>query len=171
MRNSKLIIIFAAAILYLSQVQCKVQNILDFGAIPDDDSLKAEQVNAQAFMDALVAANYTTDGTEREVLVPSGHTFGMMAVWGDEFTNITITIDGNIKASKRFNKWPTNGNSVRNFMDFNEIHNVIFRGVGTVDGQGYMWWIREYLSLNHKGRPHLFRVNGATNIEIFGIRW
>jgi len=122
-------------------------------------------------MEALVAANYTTDGTEREVLIPQGHTFGMMACWGEEFANITITVDGNIKASKRHNKWPINGKSVRDFWSFTEIHNVTFRGVGTIDGQGYMWWIREYLALNHHGRPHLFVVNQATNIEITGIRW
>ena len=95
----------------------------------------------------------------------------MMPCWGEEFANITITVDGTIKASKRHNKWPVSGNEVRNFWSFTEIHNVTFRGIGTIDGQGYMWWIREYLSLNHKGRPDLLRVVRATNIEVTGIRF
>ena len=52
-------------------------------------------------MDAIVAANYTEDASEREVLIPAGYNFHMMAVWADYFSNITITIEGNITASKR----------------------------------------------------------------------
>jgi len=122
-------------------------------------------------MDALVAANYTLDGTEREVLIPYNHTFGMMAVWAENFTDITITVDGTLKLSKRHNKWPLLNNRARHFIEFDEIHNVSFRGNGTIDGQGYMWWVREFLQLNPNGRPKLLRVDKATNITMTGIRW
>ena len=124
-------------------------------------------------MDALVVANYTTDGS-REVLVPAGHTFGMFGVWADNFSNVTITIDGTIKLSKRHHRWPmADEKNIRDFMMFEDISDVIFRGEGTVDGQGYMWWVREFLQRNKnpKGRPRLVYIRGARNLEFTGIRW
>ena len=95
---------------------------MDFGAIPEDDSLRAERINSQAFMDAIVAANYTTDGSEREVLIPAGHNFNMLAVWASDFTNVTISIEGNITASKRHHQWETTGSGdhtkIRDFITF-----------------------------------------------------
>ena len=166
-------ILCAVLVLLLQLALARVHDIRDFGAIHDDDSLIAEQVNAQAFMDALVAANYTT-GPVREVLVPANHTFGMLGVWGDNFTNINITIDGTIKLSKRHHHWPlADEDSIRDFMMFRDIVNVTFRGEGTVDGQGYMWWVREFLQRNKnpKGRPRLVYIRGARNLEFTGIRW
>lgn len=142
-------------VLFLAQACRAVQNILNFGAIPDSDTMAAEQTNAQAFMDALVAANYTTD---REVLVPAGHNFNMFAVWGRYVNNITITIDGNITASKRYRHWPLKeeydeknitSQVVRDFIDIEYTTDVLVRGKGTVDGNGFMWWVREYLVQNH----------------------
>ena len=88
-------------------------------------------------MDAIVAANYTAN--DREVLIPANHTFNMLPIWANDVTNITITIDGTIKCSKRQHKWPTSTNGkgttkVKNFIEFEEIHNFTIRGSGTVDG-------------------------------------
>lgn len=124
-------------------------------------------------MDAIVAANFTTDAV-REVIVPGNHTWGMLGVWADNFTNINITIDGTIKLSKRHHHWPlADEKNIRDFMMFNDIQNVTFRGEGTVDGQGYMWWVREFLQRNKnpKGRPRLVVINGGRNLEFTGIRW
>lgn len=106
-------------------------------------------------MDAIVAANYTTDGSEREVLIPAGRNFHMQPVWARNFTNVTISIEGNITASKRHHRWPTTVHfdekknitktNIRDFIDFEYVHDVLVRGNGQVDGQGYMWWIREYI--------------------------
>lgn len=34
-----------------------------------------------------------------------------------------------------------------------------------------MWWIREYLGTNHFGRPHIVKIDRATNIEMAGVRY
>lgn len=127
-------------------------------------------------MDAIVQANYTE--SDREVLIPANHTFHMLPVWADYLTNMTITIDGTIKCSKRQHKWNTyvdtkhnNTTKVREFIELTEIHDFTIRGSGTVDGQGYMWWIREYLGRNPAGRPKLLNVRGGTNLEFTGVSW
>jgi polygalacturonase len=46
-----------------------------------------------------------------------------------------------------------------------------FHGTGTLDGQGYWWWMREYLVLNYANRPHMLRMDRCRNVKISGIRW
>lgn len=93
----------AAVCLVLLTTVHAIHDIRDYGAISDDDSLHAERTNAQAVMDAIVAANYTEGLAEgdREVLIPANCTFNMMPAYAEHLTNLTITIDGTIKASKR----------------------------------------------------------------------
>lgn len=122
-------------------------------------------------MEAIVAANYTTT-LEKEVYVPWNHTFHMYPIRAYNFTNITFTIDGTIKLSKNHHKFPLDKkDKIYSLFDFEDIENIKFQGVGTIDGQGYMWWVREYISRNPHGRPHLIKIRGALNLEFTGIRW
>ena len=54
-------------------------NILDYGAKPNLNDTQTAFLNAEAFFNATVAANYSA--TDREVLVPSGNTFYMMPLY------------------------------------------------------------------------------------------
>lgn len=40
---------------------------------------------------------------------------------------------------------------------------------GVIDGQGYMWWIRELFGLNGAGRPKLIAIIESRNIEMSGL--
>jgi len=40
-----------------------------------------------------------------------------------------------------------------------------------VDGQGFMWWLRDYINMNPAQRPLLFTIETCRNVEITGIRW
>ena len=111
------------------------------------------------------------------MLVPADHTFNMLPIVIGDITDLTITIDGTIKVSKRHHKWPTHYNEglkkpkVDDFFQFTDMHNFVIRGSGTVDGQGYMWWVREYFGWNHYHRPHLLYLDRGTNLEFTGVRW
>lgn len=126
----------------LSMVRAR-HDVRDYGAMPEDDSLEAEQANSLAFMRALNAANKTVNPYEREVYVPADLTFHMMPVWGEYITNMTITIDGTIKATKRNHEWPNHivthhdrapTIEKRKFIDLFEVHNISIVGSGTIDG-------------------------------------
>jgi len=123
-------------------------------------------------MDAIVAANYTADLSQRIVEIPSNQTFHMFGVWANGFSNLDIVIDGTLKLHKDHKRWPTDSkDNIRDFLTFREISNVTFRGNGTVDGQGYMWWVRDLLGLNPKGRPRMVYIREARDLEFTGIRW
>jgi len=100
-------------------------DIRDYGAIANDESYNAELVNQEAFKRALVAANSTSEKEDREVYVPTGLSFNLMPVWGNYLRDLTITIDGTIKASKRHNYWPLKENKGwRHLFDFEFVTNL-----------------------------------------------
>ena len=164
-------------ILFLAVTSLAAHDIRDYGALADDDSLEAERKNQQAFTTAIIQANYTEAEADREVIVPAGFTFHMLSVKASYISNLTITIDGTLMVSKRHQKWSThwddavNKTQIDQFMEFREVHNFVIRGSGTVDGQGYMWWVREYFGNNKYNRPHLLWLEGGTNLEFTGVRW
>jgi hypothetical protein len=117
-------------------------------------------------MYAIEDATGHADGIH-EVLIPEGYWFSLMPVSYEGMTNLTIRIDGEIRMSKRHSRYPVDykrksdkwKDMVANQFQFDWIENVLFTGTGTVDGQGYMWWMREYLQTNFAGRPHLVEIN------------
>lgn len=123
-------------------------------------------------MDAIVAANTTTTMDDRTVTVPSGLTFYTMPIWADEITNIVFQIDGTLRLSKRHRQFPLRiEGKVRDLFRFNDVDSITFQGSGEIDGQGYMWWVRELLSQNKNERPKMFVVNRGRNLHLTGIRW
>jgi polygalacturonase len=119
----------------------------------------------------------------------------MMPILLENLHNVTFQIDGEVVASSDHINWPNhtdwqlekhahyhNSSSKRPLrgsdygpcISFWEIHDsdgVYFRGSGSVDGQGYWWWMREYAVLNYGNRPHLLRMDRVRNARIEGIRW
>ena len=44
-----------------------------------------------------------------------------------------------------------------------------FTGKGALEGQGYWWWVHEFLGKNKHGRPHLVHVVDCENFEWEGV--
>jgi polygalacturonase len=57
-----------------------------------------------------------------------------------------------------------------NFWSFTDSDHITIQGQGTLDGRGYMWWIREWLQKNGKGgRPFVLYFARSRDIEVSGI--
>ena len=93
-------------------------------------------------------------------------TFSSLPVRTVNLTDVTIQIDGKLLVSKDFESLPAKSD----FLMFFGAKNLTFKGEGVIDGQGYMWWIREYLQKNVNGRPNLVIINESSNVEWSGIR-
>lgn len=73
---------------------------------------EAERMNAQTFINALRGVN-DANNRDRSLLVPSGFDFSMFPVEAVGLHDITIVIDGNIRATQNFKLWNiTRGNHV-----------------------------------------------------------
>ena len=137
-----------------------VHNILDYGAIPNVHGDTATAfTNADAIASAMQAANQSE--SDNEVLVPGGYEFDFMPVVISDLSEITITIDGGLWASKNFRDYPRDNDGqgdVYDLFSMLDIQDIKWQGSGFVDGQGFMWWQREYVQKNPNGRPHLSRI-------------
>jgi len=118
-------------------------------------------------------------GDEVVAWVPEGGWYSMMPVRFSNLEGITIRIDATIKASKRHTRYPVDHwrgdqgwyEHIHHFIEIYDSKNLKFEGTGTVDGQGFMWWLREYIRKNPAGRPHLNYMERCENIEYSGIKW
>ena len=92
--------------------------------------------------------------------------------------NVSINVDGSILATKRWKSWPIEGRKNKSrgsYVDFFQIDDsdgLTFTSrnkTGKIDGQGYMWWVREILTLNKAHRGHLISFNRVRNVDFSGI--
>jgi len=69
-----------------------------------------------------------------------------------------MQIDGTLLVSKDYKSFPNrldDESRIEDFLAFYSAVDVVFKGTGVIDGQGFMWWVREFISKNTYGRPFL----------------
>lgn len=72
--------------------------------------------------------------------------------------------------SERNNAFPAPSGTRFSMWQFIDCENLLFQGSGLIDGQGFMWWMREYVGENFDGRPDLVDMTRGRNIEWTGIK-
>ena len=96
--------------------------------------------------------------------------FSMFPIYINDHHNIHIKIEGTVRASKNYKEWPiSNHGQYDHFMSFENCSNITFSGNGTIDGQGYMWWVRELLNKNEAHRPKIMRFDNQVGFEMSGL--
>lgn len=82
------------------------QNILNFGAIANEDSLHAQTATANAINQAIIAANSSTSTGDARIVVIPKHRFYSLPIKINYCRNITIEIQGKLIACNRIKNWP-----------------------------------------------------------------
>lgn len=107
----------------------------------------------------------------------------MMPVLSKALLDVRLDIQGDLLASKRNANWTIYGGKGDESSADNKLKHVPFlwfqncdglvlessTGKGKIDGQGYMWWVREFLNKNLAHRPKLIEIDYSRNIEITGL--
>jgi len=143
---------------------------VDYGVhLGRDVSYEQEKANARAFEQAASDANVTD-----KVVTFSEGVLSMSNIELWSLYNVRFEIDGTILATKNWEDWPTDAghkNSVNHlhFWQVNDCNNITFAGSGTIDGQGFMWWIREWFVLNKAHRPKLVAFENVSGLEWTGL--
>lgn len=106
-----------------------------------------------------------------------------MPMLSTELMNVRLDINGDLLASKRYKNWEIQGakgdeessdNKMKHvpFLWFQNCDGLVLESStskGKIDGQGYMWWFREFLNKNLAHRPQLIVFDYTRNIEIMGL--
>jgi polygalacturonase len=132
-------------------------SIDDYGAIKNIRSLKAAEINSEAFQQALLAANSST--YDRTVLIPAGNEYALLHVYSTQIHDITIQLEGTLIFSDEIQAWPEDPTAQ---LEFYDVHGVTVQGNGKIDGQGLKWWRSAYLG--HDNRPVMFYFELSTEI-------
>lgn len=152
------------------------QNILNFGAISNEDTLQAQTANAHAINAAIAKANSSeSTGDSRVVVIPKGKFYSLPITINYCF-DIVIEIQGKLVACSRIKHWPKNSNRI-NYQDFIRIefsNNLTINGGGKIDGRGYIWWLNSWLVTKKympagASRPHLIAVDRAKNLTVHDL--
>ena len=104
---------------------------------------------------------------DRTVVVPAHKKFYQYpwSVYGQ--SNITLQIDGTIVLQQNVSAWPRIDGSCADAINFTTCDQLVVQGSGTIDGQGFEWWV---LTLENKlrkgGRPRMFNLYDSSNVEI-----
>lgn len=168
--------IFIACLLIV--LAASAQNILHFGAIPDEDTLSAQTANAHAINFAIIKANSSESvGDARVVVIPRGK-FYTLPITINYCNHIVMEIQGKVAACNRIKHWPRTENGRVSYQDFISIefsNNLTIRGGGKIDGRGYIWWLNSWLVTKKympagAHRPHLISVDKTTNLTIHDLR-
>ena len=107
----------------------------------------------------------------------------MLPILSKELMDVRLDIQGDLLASKRFKNWEIEGakgdeestdNGMNHvpFLYFQNCDGLVLESSnskGKIDGQGYMWWFREFLGKNLAHRPKLIEIASSRNIEIMGL--
>jgi polygalacturonase len=164
---------FAGLILVLWLVSANCTSIISidkFGAIPNNSSNSAAHANAVALRDALIAANQS----QSTVVVPHGNVYEIFHVEADYLINVTLRIEGTLRASAQLDRWlwpidnRTGGDEDWAILQFRHAKGLHITGHGTIDGQGYPWWIN-VISGAPDERPHLVICEQCDDLEIDSI--
>lgn len=164
------------AICFLTTFCVCIQNILQFGAVPNEDTLQAQTLNAHALDAAIKKANSSESvGDARIVVIPHGK-FYTLPFSINYCKNIVIEIRGKISACNRIKHWPhdSNGISYQDFIRIQFSNNITINGGGKIDGRGYIWWLNSWLVTKKytpggSSRPHLIAVDKATKLTFHDL--
>ena len=168
MQKINILLPFLIQFIYLINNSHQFISIDDFGAIKDDPSYEAAMRNGEALFYSLLTANKST--SDRTVLVPANF-YGMLPAGSvDRLINVTLQIDGTLNSwDLDHSRYPINsGGHVLNFIDLPNSENLIIKGSGIIEGNGYLWWLN-VIETGIDNRADLIELDNSKNLLIDGI--
>lgn len=70
----------------------------------------------------------------------------MMPMNVSNINNVTLQVDGLVEVSEDNTHWPLKDpKNVWDFWTITDSSNIHIKGNGTVSGNGYWWWVREFM--------------------------
>jgi polygalacturonase len=110
--------------------------------------------------------------TDKVVEIPAGAVISLMPCYFKQLTGVELRIEGTLLQTLNFASYPYGNNGFDQFdalLHFEGSHHITVAGNGTIDGQGYMFWVREILGKNGHDRPYILEFQRSTHLELYGL--
>jgi polygalacturonase len=137
----------------------------DLGGIQSNSSIEAALHNAKIFKDAILVLNHSL------VEIPSGQVYYMYPLLITGVDNLVVNLSGTIFAHDNYTYWELRWGAYGTLWEFDNCNNLTItgNGQGTIDGQGYNWWLQEFLVKLPYNRPHLILISASRDILVENI--
>ena len=114
--------------------------------------------------------------TDKTVFISSDLVISLMPCLFQDLKNVTLKVEGTILQSLNHLQYPHGGNRGDNTSRSEEPYNALFHfeqcedvtlgGNGTIEGQGFKWWVREFLGKNEYQRPYMVYFHLSRFVEV-----
>ena len=132
----ELLVTFAFLFCWKTVAALEVRSVDSYGAIANDSSVEAAVKNSQTISTALQNA---TQGSA--VLVPKYSKYYIFSVAVAGLKQVQLQVEGTLIAISNITAWPVSENSYQNVLHFSNCSELSLTGPGTIDRQGYRWWV------------------------------
>ena len=137
------IAIFVASQTVIAKDIDQVISVDSYGAIANDSSVEAAVKNSQAISQALQNASLGST-----VLVPKYSNYYIFSVYAVGLKQVQLRIEGKLIAISNITAWPVMDGDYQSVLYFPNCLDFTLTGPGTIDGQGYRWWVELCLTFS-----------------------
>lgn len=156
-----LILAFLMSFQAVAALDGRTVTVDSYGAIANDSSVEAAIKNSQSISMALQNA---TPGSV--VLVPKYSVYYIFSVSVSGINSVELRVEGTLIAISNITAWPISGDNYQNVLHFSNCSELTLTGLGTIDGQGYRWWVELLFNFIPHNRPHLVYLDNCVSVVV-----
>ena len=139
----------------------QVSSVDNYGAIANDSTVETAVKNSISISNALL--NASQGGT---VLIPKYSKYFIFSVSASGLHKTRLQIEGSLIAISNITVWPVSGNEFANVIYISNSSEFTLTGPGTIDGQGYRWWVELLFNFVPHKRPHLVFFDNCVDVLV-----
>ena len=157
-------LILAILLCFQAATASDVRSVDSYGAIANDSSVETAIKNSQSISSAL--QNATAGST---ILIPKYSNYYIFSVSVSGLKNVQLQVEGRLIAISNITAWPVSGKGYENVLYFSNCSELTLVGPGTIDGQGYKWWVELLFNFISNQRPHLVYLDNCKDVVVENI--
>ena len=107
------------------------------------------------------------NATQRStVLVPKYSSYYIFSVYVTGLKQVQLQVEGKLIAISNITAWPVMDGNYQSVLYFPNCSDFTLSGPGTIDGQGYKWWVELLFNFLQHNRPRLVHFQNCVNVLV-----
>ena len=100
------------------------------------------------------------------VLVPKYSNYYIFSVYIAGLKQVQLQVEGKLIAISNITAWPVMDGNYQSVLYFPNCSDFTLTGSGTIDGQGYKWWVELLFNFLQHNRPRLVHFQNCVNVLV-----
>ena len=100
------------------------------------------------------------------VLIPKYSNYYIFSVYVAGLKQVQLRVEGKLIAISNITAWPVMDGNYQSVLYFPNCSDFTLSGPGTIDGQGYKWWVELLFNFLQHNRPRLVHFQNCVNVLV-----